>query len=93
MGWDGGWLDGLQAQKKMEGSRGASAECVRVHKLSQSQNNNNSGMERAGEEGGPRERMSTGPGGGNHRGSTPGVAVKMGEEIKNQMRHSCQTFG
>lgn len=43
----GGWIDGLQAQKGMEGSRGASAECVRVHTLSQSQNNNNPGMGRA----------------------------------------------
>lgn len=58
MGWDGRWLDGLQAQRGAEGSRGALAECVSVseHKLSQSQNNNNPGMHGAARD--PREKTN-----------------------------------
>lgn len=44
MGGVARWLTGTE---RMEGGRGASAECVRVHTLSQSQNNNNPGMGRA----------------------------------------------
>lgn len=56
MGWGGAYRH--TKKKGVEGSRGASAECVSEHKLSQRQTNNNPGMQRTAQR--SQGRMSVG---------------------------------
>lgn len=83
MGWGGAY----RHKKGVEGSRGASAECVSEHKLSQRQTNNNPGMQRTAQrsQGKNEHRAEWGEGRGSQRKHAwSSTDEKMGKEMKNR---------